>query len=118
MTNDTGTRPEHVVPDREEIEQALRSAGRLAGCRAPDSEPGVDVASWINVSRFVEATGDENPLYTDVQYGAGSPWHTMLAPPTFVLAVRAPESVAGLDPPRHGLTDVVRSLWFDWDDLL
>ncbi|CAM5645481.1 Acyl dehydratase OS=Streptomyces fumanus OX=67302 GN=GCM10018772_38500 PE=4 SV=1 [Streptomyces fumanus] len=51
----------------------------------------------MNVSRFVEATGDENPLFTDVQYGAGSAHHTMLAPPT----LRAGGTHAGL-PRRAG----------------
>ncbi|MGH3696127.1 MAG: FAS1-like dehydratase domain-containing protein [Pseudonocardiaceae bacterium] len=118
MTNNAGTRPDQALTADDEIGRLVRGSRRVVGCLAPDVEPGVDVASWINVSRFVEATGDENPLYTDVQYGAGSLHHTMLAPPTFVLAVRMPDSVGGLDLTRYQLVDAVKSLRFSWDDTI
>src|SRR3712207_6543016 len=103
MTNDTVIRPDTSTAGENDIERLIHASRRVIGCMAPDSEPGLDVASWINVSRFVEASGDENPLYTDVQYGAGSVHHTMLAPPTFVLAVRMPDSVGVLDFMPHRL---------------
>ncbi|MEV7807984.1 MaoC family dehydratase N-terminal domain-containing protein [Microbispora sp. NPDC088329] len=102
--------------EHDEIERLIRSSGRVIGCVAPDVEPGVDVASWINVSRFADASGDDNPLYLDVQYGAGSVHHTMLAPPAFVLAVRAPASAGVLDLAEHRLTGTLRSLHLSWDD--
>ncbi|XVQ83651.1 FAS1-like dehydratase domain-containing protein [Microbispora siamensis] len=102
--------------EHDEIERLIRSSRRVIGCVAPDIEPGVGVASWINVSRFVDASGDDNPLYLDVQYGAGSVHHTMLAPPTFVLAVRAPASAGVLDLAEHRLTGTLSSLHLSWDD--
>ncbi|WP_327043773.1 MaoC family dehydratase [Microbispora sp. NBC_01189] len=102
--------------EHDEIERLIQSSRRVIGCLAPDVEPGVDVASWINVSRFVDASGDDNPLYLDVRYGAGSVHHTMLAPPTFVLAVRAPASAGVLDLMEHRLTGALSSLHLSWDD--
>ncbi|MBE3014106.1 MaoC family dehydratase N-terminal domain-containing protein [Microbispora sp. NEAU-D428] len=102
--------------EHDEIERLIRSSRRVIGCVAPDIEPGVGVASWINVSRFVDASGDDNPLYLDVQYGAGSVHHTMLAPPTFVLAVRAPASAGVLDLTEHRLIGTLSSLHLGWDD--
>jgi hypothetical protein len=43
---------DHTV-EQDEIERLIQSSRRVIGCVAPDVEPGVDVASWINVSRFV-----------------------------------------------------------------
>jgi acyl dehydratase len=105
-----------MTEEHDGIERLIRSSRRVIGCVAPDVEPGVDVASWINVSRFVDASGDDNPLYLDVRYGAGSVHHTMLAPPTFVLAVRAPGSTGVLDLREHRLTSALSSLHLGWDD--
>lgn len=102
----------------DDIERLIRSSGRVIGCVAPDIEPGVDVASWLNVSRFTEASGDENPLYTDVQYGAGSAHYTMLAPSAFVLAVRAPGSAGVADLMAHRLTRDLTSMRLTWDDTI
>jgi acyl dehydratase len=100
------------------IERLIRSSRRGIGCVAPDVEPGVDVASWINVSRFVDASGDDNPLYLDVRYGAGSVHHTMLAPPAFVLAVRAPGSAGVADLTAYRLTGTLSALHLGWDDTI
>lgn len=105
-------------PGPDDIDLLIQSSRRALGCLAPDAEPGVDVASWLNVIRFAESSGDENPLYTDPQYGAGSAHHTMLAPPTFVLAVCQPASVAALDYITHQLADNLISLRLTWDDTI
>jgi acyl dehydratase len=115
---DTQALPAEAATGQDDIERLIRSSGRVIGCVAPDTEPGVGVASWLNVSRFAEAAGDENPLYTDVQYGAGSPHHTMLAPPTFVLAVRSPGSCGVADLMPHQLAGNLTSLRLTWDDTI
>jgi acyl dehydratase len=103
---------------RDDIDLVIQASRRAVGCLAPDVEPGVDVASWLNVTRFAQSSGDENPLYTDPQYGAGSAHHTMLAPPTFVLAVCRPGSAAVLDYLTHQLADNLTSLRLTWDDTI
>ncbi len=115
---ETGILVDDSTTGRDDVERLIRSSSRVIGCVAPDIEPGVSVASWLNVSRFVEASGDENPLYTDVQYGAGSAHHTMLAPPTFVLAIRAPGSTGVLDLMAHRLASNLTSLQLSWDDTI
>lgn len=40
-----------------------------------------------NVRKFVDATGDLNPLFRDPAYGAQSPYGSTLAPPTFFYSV-------------------------------
>jgi acyl dehydratase len=112
------TRPEpetKPVPDAERLVEAGR---RLIGFLAPDVEPGVDVASWLNVTRFAEALGDENPLYTDPEYGAGSAYHSMLAPPGFLLAVRMPGSAAVAELLDHRLCAELTAVTMSWDDVV
>ncbi|CAM5514806.1 Acyl dehydratase OS=Streptomyces fumanus OX=67302 GN=GCM10018772_38500 PE=4 SV=1 [Streptomyces fumanus] len=118
MTDETESRPTaDPLPD-EAVDELIATGRPRVGCVAPDIDPGLDVASWINVSRFVEATGDENPLFTNVQYGAGSAHHTMLAPPTFVLAVRMPDSHGGLALEGHRLVETGWSLSLTWNDTI
>jgi acyl dehydratase len=118
MTTYTSAGASDSAAGQDDIERLIRTSRRVVGCVAPDIEPGIDVASWINVSRFAEATGDENPLYTDVQYGANSAHHTMLAPPTFVLAVRMPGSAGAADLMEHQLTGALTWQHLSWDDTI
>jgi acyl dehydratase len=113
-----GPAPAPAVPPATVTPAAVAEATtRYLGHAGPDTLDGVGVATWLNVSRFVEATGDTDPLYTDVQYGAGSVHGTMLAPPTFVLAVHRPSSSGALDTlPGHDLVERTESLRATWSD--
>lgn len=89
---------------------------RLLGCEATDVAPGTCVADWPSIGRVVEATGDENPLYLDVGYGARSWWRTMVAPPAFVFAIRVPESRGALGARRYDVVDVLSRVELWWSD--
>jgi hypothetical protein len=114
--NDTEVPVSAPTARQDEIERVIRASSRVIGCAAPDVEPGVEVADWLNITRFVEVSSDDNPLYTDVRHGAASPHHTMLAPPTFVLAVRSPGSTGVYDLLPNDLTSTLTWLQVTWDD--
>ncbi|MET9632582.1 MaoC family dehydratase N-terminal domain-containing protein [Lentzea sp. NPDC006480] len=101
-----------------DVDRLVEAGRRLVGFLAPDVEPGIDVASWLNVTRFAEALGDENPLYTDPEYGAGSAYHSMLAPPAFLLAVRMPGSAAVAELLDHNLSTDLAAATMSWDDVV
>jgi acyl dehydratase len=42
----------------------------------------IDIRRWAHYS-----VGDDNPLWTDPEYAARSPWGTLIAPPTFLYTV-------------------------------
>lgn len=44
-----------------------------------------EVASRIAVTKFVGGIGDINPLWTDVEYAASSPYGSPVAPPSFII---------------------------------
>lgn len=94
----------------------LARTRRLLGCSAGDVPAGVSVADALRIGRVVEATGDENPLFLDPGYGARSWWRTLIAPPSFVLAILGPESRGGLDLGTADVLDVLGRIELWWRD--
>jgi acyl dehydratase len=45
-----------------------------------------EYATRMAILRFCEGIGDDNPLFTDVQYAASGPYGTQIAPPSFIFA--------------------------------
>ena len=48
-----------------------------------------EVADRMAILRFAEGIGDDNPLWTDPEYGATSVHGTLIAPPSFIFACLA-----------------------------
>lgn len=44
-------------------------------------------ASWDAIRHYAFGLGDDNPLFSDREYGARSPHRSMLAPPTFLYTI-------------------------------
>ncbi|GAA0565492.1 FAS1-like dehydratase domain-containing protein [Actinomadura livida] len=59
------------------------------------------------VRHFVNGYGDDDPLYCDPEYAAGTPWRGLIAPPTFVWSMYLPPRDdditygGGDEPPRR-----------------
>lgn len=49
----------------------------------------VEVATRDAVRQFAKGVGDDNPLWLDADYAAGTRWQRLLAPPSFLYAVDA-----------------------------
>ncbi len=45
-----------------------------------------EYATRLAILRFCEGIGDDNPLWTDPVHAAGSPYGTLIAPPSFIFA--------------------------------
>ncbi len=48
-----------------------------------------DTASRLAILRFVEGIGDDNPLWSDGEYAASTPYGGIIAPPSFIFACLA-----------------------------
>lgn len=48
-----------------------------------------EYATRLAILRFAEGIGDGNPLWTDPAYAAGTPYGTLIAPPSFIFACLA-----------------------------
>ncbi len=104
------------MPPPAGVEEFLEDSRRLIGQEASDVPAGTGIADWLGIQRFIEATGDENPLYSNANYGARNWNRTMLAPPTFVLAVRTPDANGSLYAKPYGLLNLLTAAELEWDD--
>jgi acyl dehydratase len=50
-----------------------------------------------HVRRFAEATGDDDPIYRDEAAARAAGYERIPAPPTFAIALRAPDPRVGID---------------------
>ncbi|MGW5147473.1 FAS1-like dehydratase domain-containing protein [Rhodococcus koreensis] len=76
---ETGPRPDYGKLTDEAI---ARSRQRLGVPRPPRIAPNLEVS--LDTSRhFAFGYGDDNPLYCDGEYAAGTRWGGLIAPPTF-----------------------------------
>jgi hypothetical protein len=102
------------------IEEFIRDSQAYIGREADDVPPGAELADWLTIRRFCAALGDQNPLYKDPAHGVGSKYHAMIAPQTFIAAIRTPTAGAAYVHKDYGvgtfltsasmeLVDVVRS---------
>lgn len=98
------------------LADVLLRTRRLLGAAAHDVSAGVTVADMLRIGRVVDATGDENPLFLDPNHGARSWWRTLIAPPSFVLAVRGPESRGALPAGAVDVVDLLTRIELWWQD--
>lgn len=80
--------------DDAEIAEVRKLIGKPLRIRPWNLEAAVD-----NIRHYAWGLGDDNPLFTDENYGRSSPFGTMVAPPTFFFAIFA----AGIGPGFPGL---------------
>src|SRR5687767_9505035 len=70
---------------------------RYAGAVGRSGEAVVLPVERWHVRRFAEATGDEDPVYRDEAAARAAGHPRIPAPPTFAIALRAPDPRQGLD---------------------
>ncbi|MBI3978081.1 MAG: MaoC family dehydratase N-terminal domain-containing protein [Chloroflexi bacterium] len=98
------------------IDQFIQESRRLIGQQVADVPAGTAISDWASIERVADATGDDNPLFCDVRYGAASYHRTMLAPPAFVLAVRTPNSTGALYQKPYGYLDLLGHADIEWNE--
>ena len=107
----------------EKLDEFLKNAHGFVGKEAVDVPAGVALADWIKIRRFTGAIGDVNRLYMDPAYGGSTVlYNTMIAPPTFVAAVRTPNSRGPFIEKDYGLVDnypaTEAEAGFEWFDFI
>ncbi|WP_433761364.1 FAS1-like dehydratase domain-containing protein [Nocardia sp. CA-135398] len=66
-------------------DQAIERSRRRLGIPNPQRNPPHNYqVTWDGVRHFAFGYGDDNPLYCDPEYAAGSRWGSLIAPPTFL----------------------------------
>jgi len=69
-------------------DHAVEQLRRLIGVPIVDTvEPWCYEATRDNIRHYAHGIGDDNPLWTDPDYAAGTAYGTLIAPPRFVFAL-------------------------------
>jgi len=83
-------------------EQELDRLRQFQGIPLPVKEPFNRNATIDTIAHFAYGMGDTNPLFSDEEYGKGTRWGCVVAPPTFLFTCfgrGAPQGLAGV----HGM---------------
>ncbi len=68
-------------------EQGLDDLRRRIGVKITDTlEPWCHEATRDNIRHYAHGIGDDNPLWCDPDYAAGTRWGGVIAPPSFLFA--------------------------------
>jgi len=100
------------------LKDFLADSKSLIGREAPDVPQGISVADWSSIQKFCSALGDVNPLYNDPSIGIGTVYNTLIAPPTFVLSARTPNSGAAYEQKEYGLRRFTIRATAEWNDAI
>jgi acyl dehydratase len=94
-------------------EQSVAEARELIGVPLRrDRMQWNDSATGDAIRQFSDGVGDDNPLWRDPEYAAGSRWGGLLAPPSFLYAVDA-TIVAPKLPGVQWIYAGTRWRWYD-----
>ncbi len=100
------------------LDEFLRDSQGLVGHDATDVPPGAEVADWLTIRRFCAALGDPNPLYKDPASGVSTKYNSMIAPPTFVAAIRTPTAGAAYVQKDYGVAIFLTHCSMEWVDII
>ena len=100
------------------LDEFLQDSQKLVGLEAVDVPQGAEVADWLTIRRFCAALGDTNPLYKDPTSGVSTKYNSMIAPPTFVAAIRTPTSGAAYVKKDYGVVNLLTHSAMEWVDII
>lgn len=90
----------------------------FVGKEATDVPIGAEVADWLTIRRFCAGIGDDNPLYKDPSSGVATKYNSMIAPPTFVAAIRTPTSAGAYSRKDYGVAKFLSHSTMEWVDII
>tara|TARA_Y100000590_G_scaffold468266_1_gene650418 strand:+ start:1177 stop:2325 length:1149 start_codon:yes stop_codon:yes gene_type:complete len=96
----------------------VKDAKALVGKEVDDVPAGTDLADWLTIRRFCAALGDPNLLYKDPGGGVATRYNSMIAPPTFVAAIRTPNSGGPYVTKQYGVSPFLTRGSFEWTDII
>jgi hypothetical protein len=104
------------MPDK--LKTFIQDSIPYIGKSASDVASGAQIADWLTIRRFCASIGDMNPLYKDLASSASSVYHTLIAPPTFIAAIRTATSGAAYDQKDYQLAKVQTKSLMEWVDVI
>lgn len=113
---DTTLRPrDDTLPWGQITDETIADAASMLGTvLTRDNHHWLNDATYDATQHFIEGVGDRNPIFRDPEYGRSTPWGSMLAHPSFLLAVD--NGVIG--PRMAGVTWIYAGVRWTWFDVL
>ncbi len=92
-------------PEGKITEEALAAYARRLGVRVRTRvRPHNEVASADSIRHFANGIGDDNPIFCDPEYAAGTRWGDVIAPPMFAMSMGIPEQVEWTEAEREAMS--------------
>lgn len=102
----------------EKIDEFIGDSRGLIGKEATDVPAGWDVADFGTILNFDIGLAEKNPLYVDPGYATTTNYNMLLAPPTFLNAIRTPVSEGAFSMRDYGLANFITGVEFEWFDVI
>ena len=100
------------------LDEFLSDSQAFVGKEATDVPRGAEIADWLGIRRFCAALGDTNLLYKDPASGVSTKYHSMIAPPSFMAAIRTPTAGAAYVTKDYGATNLLIGCSTEWVDII
>ncbi len=95
-----------------QIEDFVAATHRLTGRELPERRPWNTTATLDSIRHFAYGTSDDNPLWLDPSYAAGTRFGRPVAPPAFLTSVLYP--VLHGAPLEAPLSNLISELSYEW----
>jgi acyl dehydratase len=104
---------------KELLDEFIAQSRELIGKEAEDRPHGNVQASRRAILRYNNAIGDGNALYNNPEYATDETrYEGILAPPTYLLAVRIPASEGAYLKKDYNLANFFGGAWFEWYNII
>jgi acyl dehydratase len=100
------------------VDDFIDDCAKLFGDEAIDIPVGWIEIDYPALQKFVMALGDENPLFNDANYALTTKYHTLIAPPSFLVGIRAPAARGAFIQKDYGLASLQSQVAFELVDVI
>jgi acyl dehydratase len=96
----------------------LQDSTAMVGQEAVEVPAANDAIDYYAIDNFCRATGDDNPLFMDPKYATNTKYGCLIAPPTFLVAIRHPSTEGAYAQADYGLAKFFTGVEFEWFDVV
>jgi acyl dehydratase len=103
---------------KKNVKDFLQDSTAMIGSEAVEVPPANDDVDYYAIDNFCRATGDDNPLFMDPTYATKTKYGCLIAPPTFLVAIRHPGTEGAYAQADYGLAKLLTGVDFEWFDVV
>ncbi len=100
------------------VKGLIEESMKLIGREAEEVMPANDSVDAYAIDDFCRATGEANPLFTNPAHATNTKYGCLIAPPTFLAAIRYPAAEGAYAKADFGLARALTGVDFEWFDAI